>query len=81
MSAALALEADRVLAAGLGLDAMGWLVVPLAPLVAALLLLCWRDRVTPWLWLGGVPALLAAFWPPAAVPLPALWPGAEWGAD
>lgn len=81
MSAALALDADRVLAAGLGLNAMGWLVVPLAPLVAALLLLCWRDRVTPWLWLSGAPALLAAFWPPAAVPLPALWPGAEWGAD
>src|SRR5690606_760109 len=37
--------------------------------------------VTPWLWLSCIPALLAAFFPPTAVPLPALWPGALWGAN
>jgi hydrogenase-4 component B len=81
MSAALELEPGSVLETGLGLHALGWLAVPLAPLIAALLLLCWRDRITPWLWLSCLPALLAAWHPPAAVPLPALWPGAEWGAD
>lgn len=81
MSTGLVLDENTVIEAGLGLDAFGWLILPLAPLLAALLLLCWRDRVTPWLWLSCVPALLAAFSPPAAVPLPALWPGAEWGAN
>jgi hydrogenase-4 component B len=81
MSAALALEPGSVLQASLGLPALGWLAVPLAPLFAALLMLCWRDRITPWLWLSCVPALLAAWQPPAALPLPALWPGAEWGSD
>lgn len=81
MSAGLELDENVVMEVGLGLDAFGWLIIPLAPLVVALLLLCWRDRITPWLWLSCVPALLAAFSPPASVPLPALWPGAEWGAN
>lgn len=81
VSTGLELDADKVLEAGLGLDAVMWLTIPLAPLFIGLLLLCWRDRVAPWLWLGCVPALLAALFPPAAVPLPALWPGAEWGAN
>ncbi|MDP2264215.1 MAG: proton-conducting transporter membrane subunit [Hydrogenophaga sp.] len=80
MSAALELEPGSVLEAGLGLHALGWLAVPLTPLMAALLL-CWRDRITPWIALSCIPALLAAWLPPAAVPLPALWPGAEWGAN
>ncbi|MGM8225184.1 complex I subunit 5 family protein [Cellvibrio sp. ARAG 10.3] len=62
------------------MNAVVWLVIPMAPLVTACMLLCWRDRVAPWLWLSCLPALLAAMFPPAALPLPALWPGAQWGA-
>jgi hydrogenase-4 component B len=81
MSSVLELELGSVLEAGLGLHALGWLAVPLAPLLAALLLLCWRDRITPWIALSCLPALLAAWHPPTALALPALWPGAEWGAN
>lgn len=79
MSDGLELDESTTIAAGFGLDALGWLIIPLAPLFAAILLLCWRDKVIPWLWLSCVPALIAAVFPPAAVPLPALWPGAAWG--
>lgn len=76
----LVLEESTTIAAGQGLDAFGWLIIPLAPLLAALLLWVWRDKAAPWLWLSCIPALAAAIFPPATVPLPALWPGAAWGA-
>ena len=56
-----------------------WLLVPFAPLLAALL--PWlRERALPWLWLSGLPALLAALQPPVALELPWLG-GVRWGAD
>lgn len=57
-----------------------WMAVPLAPLLGALVLLQWRDRVPPWLWLTAVPALIAAIWPPESLALGGLWPGAAWGS-
>lgn len=80
MSAMPALSAYIDAEAG-GAASLVWLSIPLVPLLAACLLLRWRDRVAPWLWLSCLPALLAAVFPPAALPLPALWPGAQWGAQ
>ena len=61
-----------------------WLVVPLAPLLLALLLPVARDRITPWLWLSCVPALFAAIYGGIAhqtnLNIVAVWPGAQWGA-
>jgi hydrogenase-4 component B len=56
-----------------------WLWIPLTPLLAMPLHWRWRDRVAPWLWLTCVPALLAAFYPPASHSMAWLWPGATWG--
>ena len=58
-----------------------WLLVPGAPLLALLALLCWRQRAAPWLWLAALPALVASAWPPAVLSLPWLWPGAGWGIE
>ncbi len=58
-----------------------WLLVALAPLLALALLWRWPDRAAPWLWLSCLPALLASFWPPAALEPAILWPGATWGAE
>ena len=58
-----------------------WLLVALAPLLALALLWRWPDRAAPWLWLSCLPALLASFWPPAALEPAILCPGATWGAE
>ncbi|MCQ4298447.1 complex I subunit 5 family protein [Pseudomonas songnenensis] len=58
-----------------------WLLVPFAPLLGGVLLLCLRERSLSWLWLTCVPALLVALQPPAALELPWLWEGVRWGAD
>jgi len=58
-----------------------WLLVPFAPLLGGVLLLCLRERALSWLWLTCLPALLVALQPPAALELPWLWEGVRWGAD
>lgn len=62
-----------------------WLLIPLAPVFAALLLLIGRDRVAPWVGLSCLPGLFAAIYasisPIPSLTLPVLWPGAEWGAQ
>lgn len=62
------------------MNALGWLLIPLGPLAALLAVLIVRDRVMPWLWLACLPALVAAVWPPEALDLSWLWPGAVWHA-
>jgi formate hydrogenlyase subunit 3/multisubunit Na+/H+ antiporter MnhD subunit len=63
------------------MNAWLWLLVPFAPLLGGVLLLCLRERSLPWLWLACLPALLVALQPPAALELPWLWEGVRWGAD
>src|SRR5690606_18133042 len=63
------------------MNAWAWLLVPFAPLLAALFLPLLRERLQPWLWLTCVPALLVAWQPPPALELPWLWEGIRWGAD
>lgn len=58
-----------------------WLLVLFAPLVGALVQWRWPQKVSSWLWLACVPALLASFWPPEPLALATLWPGAEWAGD
>ncbi|WP_462380946.1 proton-conducting transporter transmembrane domain-containing protein [Pseudomonas sp. Marseille-QA0892] len=58
-----------------------WLLVPVAPLLATILLLAPRGRVISWLWVVCLPALAAAFWPPEALDLPWLWADVRWGGD
>lgn len=58
-----------------------WLTVPLLPLLGGVLLWLRPQAVGPWYWLSCVPALLLSIWPATALELPALWPGATWGAD
>jgi len=58
-----------------------WLLVPFAPLLGGVLLLCLRERSLPWLWLTCVPALLVALQPPLALELPWLWEGVRWGSS
>lgn len=59
-----------------------WLLVPGAPLLAVVLLLCAGPRrCAGWLWLSCLPALLLSLWPAEPLVLPALWPGAQWAAD
>lgn len=60
--------------------ALLWLFVPLAPLAGAVLLLLWRDRSVPWLWLSCLPALAAAIWPAPSLVMSYLWPAAAWEA-
>jgi formate hydrogenlyase subunit 3/multisubunit Na+/H+ antiporter MnhD subunit len=57
-----------------------WLLVPLAPLLGAVLLVA-RERAVPWLWASCLPALLATLAPPAVLELPWLWEGVRWGGD
>lgn len=61
------------------MSALIWLLVPVLPLLAAACL--WRlpARAGGWLWLCALPALLLSLWPAADLPLPMLWPGAQWG--
>lgn len=58
-----------------------WLTVPLAPIIALLLVFYARERALSAVWLCCLPALILACWPPAGVSLPYLWPGATWGGD
>jgi len=58
-----------------------WLLVPLAPLLAAASLAIWRERAIGWLWLACVPALVLVFYPMSTLDLPMLWDGVRWGAD
>lgn len=58
-----------------------WLVVPLLPLLAGVLLWLRPQQLAPWYWLTCVPALLLSIWPAPALELALLWPGATWGAD
>jgi hydrogenase-4 component B len=58
-----------------------WLLIPLMPLFAGLVLFAWPKRMERWLWLAVLPALLAAAWPPTPVHLSFLWPEAHWGND
>ena len=61
------------------MSALIWLLVPVLPLLAAACL--WRlpARAGGWLWVCALPALLLSLWPAADLPLPMLWPGAQWG--
>lgn len=58
-----------------------WLLVPLAPLLGALVLLQLRERALPWLWASCLPALLATLLAPLPLELPWLWEGVRWGGD
>ena len=58
-----------------------WLLVPLAPLLAAASLAIWRERAIGWLWLACVPALAMVVQPVAPLDLPMLWEGVRWGAS
>lgn len=58
-----------------------WLFVPVAPLLATILLLAPRGRAIDWLWIAGLPALAAALWPPEALDLPWLWADVRWGGS
>lgn len=62
-------------------DAWLWLLVPLAPLLAAGCLGIWRERAIGWLWLACVPALMLVLQPMPTLGLPMLWEGVRWGAD
>lgn len=57
-----------------------WLLVPLAPLLAGLLLWRWPSRIGPWIWLSCLPALLLSLWPVPPLEPGILWPGAIWAA-
>jgi len=61
--------------------ALLWLLVPAAPLVAALSVLRWRDQTIRWSWLALLPALLLTVTVPQALVVDAFWPGARWGID
>lgn len=63
------------------MSALLWLIVPLLPLLAGVLLWLRPQQVAPWYWLTCVPALLLSIWPAPALELALLWPGATWGAD
>ena len=58
-----------------------WLLVPLAPLLAAGALAIWHERAVGWLWLACVPALVLVFQPMPTLDLPMLWDGIRWGAS
>jgi len=61
--------------------ALLWLLVPVAPLLAAAGLAIWRERAIGWLWLACVPALVLVVQPMPTLELPMLWEGVRWGAD
>ncbi|OFE13035.1 hypothetical protein PHACT_07700 [Pseudohongiella acticola] len=61
-----------------------WLSVPVAPLLAALLLFVCRNRLqtlAPWMCLSLLPAILASVGNSPAFALDVLWQGARWAAD
>lgn len=58
-----------------------WMLVPLAPLLAAGALGIWRERAVGWLWLACVPALVLVVQPMPQIDLPVLWDGVRWGFD
>lgn len=61
-----------------------WLMVPLAPLIAAILLLSMRQRLqqlTPWLGLACLPAILFSLLPPDSFVPQWIWPDANWSVD
>lgn len=60
--------------------ALLWLLIPLAPLLGAVLLFPYRARLVPWLWLSCLPALAAAVWPMPPLLMNYLWPAALWEA-
>ncbi|WP_217477539.1 proton-conducting transporter membrane subunit [Stutzerimonas stutzeri] len=57
-----------------------WLLVPLAPLLAAVGLAVWREHAIGWLWLACLPALAMVLFPAPTLALPMLWDGVRWGA-
>lgn len=59
------------------MSALLWLLVPLAPLLALLLLR--RAALARWHWLGCLPAAVLLWLQPASLELALLWPGARWG--
>lgn len=60
--------------------ALLWLLVPVAPLAAALLLTLRGNAPVRWMGLACVPALALALWPVPPLVLTDLWPGAAWGS-
>jgi len=58
-----------------------WILVPLAPLLAAGFLAVWRERAIGWLWLACIPALALVAQPVPLLELPMLWDGVRWGAS
>jgi hydrogenase-4 component B len=58
-----------------------WLLVPVAPLLAASCLAIWRERAIGWLWLACVPAMVLVIQPVPTLDLPMLWEGVRWGAS
>ncbi|WP_028238255.1 proton-conducting transporter transmembrane domain-containing protein [Stutzerimonas azotifigens] len=58
-----------------------WLLVPLAPLLAAALLVWCRERVIGGLWLACLPALLAVWQAPAPLDLAWVGEGIRWGGE
>ncbi len=57
-----------------------WLLVPAAPLMAGLVLACWRRGPVHWMGLVCLPGLALALWPAPILELTDLWPRAAWGA-
>ncbi|WP_407294492.1 proton-conducting transporter transmembrane domain-containing protein [Stutzerimonas zhaodongensis] len=58
-----------------------WVLVPLAPLLAAASLGIWRERAIGWLWLACIPALVLTAHPMPTLGLPMLVDGVRWGVD
>lgn len=58
-----------------------WLLIPSAPLLAALVLLLFGQRAQHVLWLSASPALLIAALPPEVLQPDFLWPAASWGLE
>ncbi len=58
-----------------------WMLVPLAPLLAAGCLAIWRERAIGWLWMACIPALALVAQPVPLLELPMLWDGVRWGAS
>lgn len=57
-----------------------WLAIPLLPLIGWVVLCC-QPKLSKWLPLVTLPALIAVFYVPKSLTLPGLWPGAQWGID
>lgn len=57
-----------------------WSAIPLLPLIGWVVMCC-QPKLSKWLLLVTLPALIAVFNLPASLVLPGLWPGAQWGID